>query len=144
MKLSRRQKCPIHQSYTCLCHGEPRAEVYKSKWITVRPGVRKIRDEHSPTGWRWLLSKAERQKVILWNLNQNGCTCGICNEPITDMSDVVPDHREPKGMGGARADDGENGCNLQPAHSICNLKKGSQRIPKLELIPGGNHGNRSN
>lgn len=134
MKLSRRQKCPIHQSYTCLCHGEPRAEVYKSKWITVRPGVRKIRDEHSPTGWRWLLSKAERQKVILWNLNQNGCTCGICHEAITDLSDVVPDHIEPKGMGGARADDGENGCNLQPAHSRCNLLKASVRMPKLQLV----------
>jgi 5-methylcytosine-specific restriction endonuclease McrA len=134
MKLARNQRCPIHRSYTCCGREQERASVYKSKWITVRPGVRKIRDEHAPTGWRWLLSKAERQKVILWNLNQNGCTCGICHEPITDMSDVVPDHREPKGMGGARADDGENGCNLQPAHSRCNSIKGSKRNFSLRLV----------
>jgi len=143
VKLARNQRCPIHKSYSCVCHGEVRASVYKSKWITVRPGVRKIKDEHSPTGWRWKLSKAEKQKVILWQLNQNGCTCGICHGPITDMNDVVPDHIQPKGMGGGFADDGENGSNLQPAHSKCNLEKGSKRIPKLELIPGGNNGNRN-
>lgn len=133
MKLSRRQKCPIHQSYTCVCHGEPRASVYKSKWIQVRPGVRKIADEHAPT-WRWKLSKAEVQRVILWNLNQNGCTCGICGGPITDMSDVAPDHIDPKGMGGAKADDGENGSNLQPAHRDCNGEKGSKRNFSLKLV----------
>jgi len=43
------------------------------------------------------------------------------------MSDVVPDHIEPKGMGGGFYDDGENGSNLQPAHNACNLAKGSRR-----------------
>jgi len=98
-----------------------------SKWEQVRPGIRRIKDEHSPTGYRWKLSQAEREKVILRKLRDNGGTCGICGEPITDMGDVVPDHVEPKGMGGAWYDDGENGANLQPAHNQCNLMKSSQR-----------------
>ncbi len=29
----------------------------------------------------------------------------ICHEEFTDYNDIVPDHREPKGMGGAWRDD---------------------------------------
>lgn len=25
-----------------------------------------------------------KKQLHLWQLNHNGCTCGICNEPITD------------------------------------------------------------
>lgn len=39
-------------------------------------GYQKAIEESQVHPRRWLLSKAERQKVILWNLNQNGCTCG--------------------------------------------------------------------
>jgi hypothetical protein len=37
--------------------------------------------------------------------NQDSGICTICYEPFTDYNDVVPDHKEPKGMGGAWRDD---------------------------------------
>jgi 5-methylcytosine-specific restriction endonuclease McrA len=51
--------------------------------------------------------------------------CAICNKPFTDYGDVVPDHKGPKGMGGARRDDHPD--NIQATHRLCNLEKGSQR-----------------
>jgi len=132
VKLKAKQWCPIHRRNSGCCGRiEQKASPYKSKWETVRPGVRRIRDEHAPTGWRWKLSQREREKVILRKLQQNGGICGICEKAIEDMNDVVPDHIIPKGIGGGFADDGENGSNLQPAHSWCNQKKGSIRNFKL-------------
>jgi hypothetical protein len=130
MKLKANQFCPLHRRRNC-CGREdvPRFTLRKAgKWEQVRVGVRRIKDEHSPTGYRWKLSQSEKEKVILRKLQQNGGICGICQGAIEDMSDVVPDHIEPKGMGGGFADDGENGSNLQPAHSECNMDKGSRRI----------------
>lgn len=129
MKLKPKELCPLHRRRDCCGRSEAHRyiRVKHSKWVQVRPGVRKIPDATVPGGWRWLLSAGERRKVILRKLQENGGVCGICDEPIQDMSDVVPDHKRPKGMGGARADDGENGANLQPAHSRCNMEKGSQR-----------------
>lgn len=130
MRLKSGALCPLHRRRDCCGRADfPRSFRKKaSKWEQVRPGVRRIRDEHSPTGYRWKLSQAELEKVILRKLRENGGLCGICGDPITDMSDVVPDHIEPKGMGGAWYDDGENGSNLQPAHNECNIQKGSRRI----------------
>lgn len=130
MKLKPKERCGIHGRLDCC----GRAEVHRytrikhSKWLQVRTGVRKIADDTVPGGWRYLLSPGERRKVILRKLEQNGYLCGICKKPIEDMRDVVPDHITPKGMGGARADDGKDGANLQPAHNHCNLEKGSRRI----------------
>ena len=46
--------------------------------------------------------------------------------PFTDYNDVVPDHRDPKGMGGAWRDDHPD--NIQAAHWWCNSEKGSTRM----------------
>jgi len=35
---------------------------------------------------------------------QNG-VCALCNEPSTDYNDILPDHKNPRGMGGAWRDD---------------------------------------
>ena len=51
--------------------------------------------------------------------------CGICHCPISSFNDYVLDHRKPRGMGGGKRDDSEE--NLQPAHYLCNLEKGSKR-----------------
>jgi hypothetical protein len=40
--------------------------------------------------------------------------------------DIVPDHIEPKGMGAAWRDDHPD--NIQAAHPLCNLLKGSKRL----------------
>jgi 5-methylcytosine-specific restriction endonuclease McrA len=52
--------------------------------------------------------------------------CAICHKDFSDCSEVVPDHIEPKGMGGARRDDHPD--NVQAAHGVCNLRKGSRRF----------------
>ena len=110
MRLKPNQRCPIHRSTIC-CGREATTRIRSiGKWEQVRSGVRRIWDEILGK-FRWKLSPAERRKVIDRKLQQNGGTCGICNKPISDYREAVPDHIEPKGMGGARADDGENGSN---------------------------------
>jgi hypothetical protein len=47
--------------------------------------------------------------------------CAICREGFTDYNDVVPDHKDPKGMGGAWRDDHPD--NIQAAHWWCNGEK---------------------
>lgn len=52
--------------------------------------------------------------------------CALCQEAFTDYSDIVPDHKDPEGMGGARIDDHPD--NFQAAHWCCNEEKGSTRL----------------
>lgn len=52
-------------------------------------------------------------------------TCGICDKPILTFEEMVNDHIVP----GSGKDDSE--ANQQPAHSICNLIKGSRRKFKI-------------
>jgi len=40
-------------------------------------------------------SIADEQKM-----QEQGRKCAICHEEFTDYSDVVPEHKDPKGMGG--------------------------------------------
>jgi len=56
---------------------------------------------------------------------QNG-VCPICEEEFTDYNDIVPDHKNPKGMGGAWRDDHPD--NVQATHWWCNGEKGSTRM----------------
>ena len=56
---------------------------------------------------------------------QNGI-CAICDHEFTDYNDVVPDHKNPKGMGGAWRDDHPD--NIQATHWWCNGEKGSTRM----------------
>jgi hypothetical protein len=41
------------------------------------------------------------------------------------VRDIVPDHVQPKKFGGYARDDSRG--NIQAAHSLCNLEKGSRR-----------------
>ena len=53
--------------------------------------------------------------------------CAICQQEFDDYRQIVAEHKEPRGMGGARRDDHPD--NIQAAHSFpCNLQKGSKRI----------------
>ena len=119
MRLRPNQLCPIHRSLSC-CGREllPKPKL-------VRLGVQRIEDPHHPRGYRELRSPAEMRKLNRKVLQQGGI-CAICHEEFTDYNDIVPDHKEPKGMGGAWRDDHPD--NIQATHWWCNEEKGSTRM----------------
>lgn len=66
-----------------------------------------------------------RMRLKWWDeADSEPLLCGICGEEIFHFHDLVPDHIVPGKMGGCK-DHSES--NLQPAHSLCNLEKGSKR-----------------
>jgi hypothetical protein len=71
----------------------------------VRLGVQRIEDPYHPRGYRELRSPAEMRKLTNRKVREQGGTCAICHEDFTDYSDIVPDHKSPKGMGGGWRDD---------------------------------------
>jgi len=68
-------------------------------------GVQRVEDPHHPRGYRELRSPAEMRKMLNRKIRQQAGICAICHEEFTDYNDIVPDHRDPKGMGGAWRDD---------------------------------------
>lgn len=131
MKLSPKQFCPIHHSLFCCGREAATREKKHSKWETVRPGVRRLKDAHArhPDGYRYKLSKAEMEKVLLRKVREQKGLCSICGEELSDMNDVVPDHRDPCGMGSSWRDDRAE--NIGAAHWKCNLEKGSVRVVRI-------------
>jgi HNH endonuclease len=124
MRIRANDLCILHRRRNC-CGRESSRTRSNGKdatvWITIAPGVKRNkldgRERRSPSAMRKLLGqKVQEQKFI----------CAICDKPFTDVRDIVPDHREPKGLGGARRDDCPS--NIQAAHSWCNLDKGSRRL----------------
>lgn len=120
MRLRANEVCPIHRSVSC-CGRE-----FIAKVTVIRTGVRRIEDPHHPRGYRELRSPAEMKKLLNRKIEEQNGVCAICGESFTDYSDVVPDHKEPKGMGGAWRDDHPD--NIQAAHWWCNEEKGSTRM----------------
>lgn len=108
MKLRPNESCPIHRSLSC-CGREPgvRSRV-------LHPGVRRIEDPHHPRGYRELRSSAEMRKLLNRKIVEQNRICAICHQQFTDYNDVVPDHKNPKGMGGAWRDDHPD--NVQATH----------------------------
>jgi hypothetical protein len=49
------------------------------------------------------------QKIVEQNRQ-----CAICQVVFTNYSDIVPDHKDPRGMGGSRRDDHPE--NIQAVH----------------------------
>ena len=119
MKLRTNEYCPIHRSLFCCGR-----EQGKKPW-QPRLGVQRVEDPHHPRGYRELRSPAEMRKLLNRKVAEQGGKCGICHEQFTDCSEVVPDHIEPRGMGGARRDDHPE--NIQAVHRRCNGQKGSKR-----------------
>lgn len=120
MRLRTNELCPIHRSFSC-CGREllPKPKL-------VRLGVQRVEDPHHPRGYRELRSPAELRKLLNRKIRQQGGVCAICHEEFTDCNDIVPDHRNPKGMGGAWRDDHPD--NIQAVHWWCNDEKGSTRL----------------
>jgi hypothetical protein len=92
----------------------------------VQVGVRRIEDPHHPRGYRELRSPAEMRKLLNRKIVEQDRICAICHFEFTDYNDVVPDHQNPKGMGGAWHDDHPS--NVRAVHWWCNSEKGSARI----------------
>jgi len=66
------------------------------------------------------------RKLLNRKIVEQGRKCAICHEDFTYYNDIVPDHRDPKGMGGAWRDDHQD--NIQATHWCCNEEKGSSRM----------------
>lgn len=122
MKLKATQLCPLHRRRDCC--GRVAVKSKPTKWETVRSGWRRIKDATNSRGFRYKLSPAEMRKVVDRKIWEQGGLCGICGMPLEDYTDIVPDHKKPRGLGGGTRDDHPE--NIQAAHSLCNLKKGSK------------------
>ena len=120
MKIRRNQLCPIHGSRSCC----GRELIRKEKVLQV--GVRRIEDPHHPREYRELRSPAEMRKLLNRKIVEQDRTCAICQFEFKDYNDVVPDHENPKGMGGARRDDSPS--NVRAVHWWCNSERGSTRM----------------
>ena len=96
MRLRSNELCPIHKSLSCC----GRELIPKPK--LMRLGVQRVEDPYHPRGYRELRSPAETRKLLNRKILQQGGICAICHEDFTDYNDVVRDHKNPKGMGGAR------------------------------------------
>ena len=119
MKLRRNEFCPIHRSISC-CGREQ-----LSRPQSIRLGVQRMEDPHHPRRYRELRSPTEMRKLMNRKVLQQGGVCAICLEEFTDYNDVVPDHKNPREMGGAWRDDHPD--NIQVTHWWCNEEKGSIR-----------------
>lgn len=118
MKLRRNELCPIHRSRFCC--GRERLKANRRFWAPVR----RIEDPHHPRGYRELRSPSEIRKLLNRKMVAQNMKCGICKRDFTDYEDIVPDHIEPRGLGGGKRDDHPE--NIQAVHRKCNLKKGSK------------------
>ena len=120
MKLRRNQYCPIHRSLSCCGRESVQVGTRVRKLV-----VQRIEDPHHPRGYRELRSKAEMRKLLNRKIVEQNRQCAICEVAFTNYNDIVPDHIDPRGMGGARRDDHPN--NIQAVHFWCNGEKGSTR-----------------
>lgn len=126
MKLGLKDRCPIHNRFDCCGRKERKKSAIKSKWVQIGPGIYKIVDPHHPRGYRIRRSKSAMTKLLEKKVIEQYCACCICLELFTDAADITPEHKEPRGIGGAWRDDHED--NIGAAHSWCNGEKGSKRI----------------
>ena len=63
--------------------------------------------------------------VATVEVKQKGGRSGFTSD-VVPQKDIVPDHIEPKGMGGAWRDDSPE--NIQAVHRRCNLQERSKRL----------------
>jgi len=66
------------------------------------------------------------RKLLKRKVREQNGICALCHREFTDYNDIVPDHKNPKGMGGSWRDDHPD--NIQAVHWCCNSEKGSTRV----------------
>jgi hypothetical protein len=71
------------------------------------------------------------RKLLNRKIAEQEGKCAICRSLFTHYNEIVPDHIEPKGMGGCWADDHPD--NVQAVHRKCNFEKGSRRLAPRPL-----------
>jgi len=64
-------------------------------------GVRRIDDPQHPRGYREIRSNAEMRKLMDRKIVAQNGICPLCKIQFTNHDDIVPDHINPRGMGGA-------------------------------------------
>ena len=62
-------------------------------------------DPQHPRGYREIRSNGEMRKLMDRKIAAQNGICPLCKERFTDYGDIVPDHINPRGMGGAWRDD---------------------------------------
>jgi hypothetical protein len=124
VRLTKSQPCPIHGGSRVCCGRSPKQQMPRR--ATFNRGVKRISDETVERGYREIRTPAEMRKLLLVKVREQEGKCGICGESFTEIGEVVPDHRSPRGSGGAFRDDHPD--NIQAAHSLCNGEKGGRRI----------------
>ena len=125
MKLTLKDRCPIHNSYFCC--GRDKYWANRSLGVPVR----RIEDPNHPRGYRELRSPAAMRILVKQKVAEQNGRCAICGECFGDWADIVPDHRRPRGMGGAWRDDHPE--NIAAVHNSCNLQKGSKHDSGVSL-----------
>ena len=119
MKLRKNKYCPIHHSRFC-CGRE-----HTEKERRLGLGVQQVEDPHHPRGYREIRSSSEMRKLLNRKIVEQSGRCAICQKEFMEYSDIVPDHKHPKGMGGAWRDGHPE--NIQAVHRFCNSEKESCR-----------------
>jgi len=125
MKLRKGAICPIHRSQYCCGREKDKEKEFARGWATG-PGVTRIPDAHHLRGYRERRSPAAMRRLLDLKIQMQNGKCSICHKPMNDYREIVPDHIEPRGLGGSRRDDHAD--NIGAAHSTCNVEKGSKRI----------------
>lgn len=99
-RLRKGERCPLHGKYACC----GRSSKGSHSLVTRRGPVTRIEDSHHSRGYRELCTPSElrRRKHALLAKDP---TCWLCGEKFTDYREIELEHKEPKGMGGARRDD---------------------------------------
>lgn len=127
MLLRKGQRCPVCHSFWCQCHGTlVRKEKGASKRVQIGPGVYKIPDQHHPRGYRVHRTKSAMRDLLVKKVEEQEGRCFYCHKEFQTFAEVTPDHREPRGMGGARRDDDSS--NIVACCAACNSEKGSKRL----------------
>jgi hypothetical protein len=121
--LRKAERCPLHNSYACVCHKGPSTKPTPPKAVFVR-GVKRIEDPFHPRGFREEIN-AQEKKRRKYLLLTKGKTCFYCGQEFTRYDEIELCHKEPKGFNGARHDD--HMTNLCLGHRSCNQENGSKR-----------------
>lgn len=121
------ERCPLHRRKDCCGRtAVAKVKVHSHKRL-MSSGIWRIEDPTHPRGYREQCSPAvlRKRKARLVE-SQINPYCWLCGESFTDYNEIELEHKQPKGMNGARRDDHWE--NLALAHHKCNSAKGSRRI----------------